>query len=457
LARDPAAFPGTEGRIVYVDDAMDGTPVIASMAKDGTDPRQLTTTAQSPYGDSEPAWSPGGRFIVFTRNAAGYFGEIWRMNADGSGQKRLTNSPTITDFDASWSSDGSRIAFVSFPADHAVISTMDLNGGSVKRITPTTSDNGMPAWSPDNTKIAFNSNRRGTLEIYTMKADGTAVTRETDGLAAGSMDFGPDWSADGLRLSFTRGVGADIHVNTLNVATNVATPLTSGDNSDQYSAYSPDVAMDRVIFGSWDYDLLAADVWLWDGGTTTNLTGALEGNQDSPDWQPIPAFPLVDARFSTFKLGIEWVYGQGITVGCSAERYCPDDAVTRGQMATFLVRALNLPATSTDYFTDDETSSHEASINRVRAAGITSGCTATTYCPEAIVTREQMATFLAKGFNLPVTATDYFTDDETSSHEANINKVRAAGITSGCTATTYCPKADVTRGQMAAFLRRALE
>ena len=68
-----------------------------------------------------------------------------------------------------------------------------------------------------------------------------------------------------------------------------------------------------------------------------------------------------------------------------------------------------------------------------------------------------MATFLAKGFALPATATDYFTDDETSSHEANINKVRAANITTGCTATTYCPLADVTRGQMAAFLRRALE
>ena len=68
-----------------------------------------------------------------------------------------------------------------------------------------------------------------------------------------------------------------------------------------------------------------------------------------------------------------------------------------------------------------------------------------------------MATFLAKGFSLPATATDYFTDDETSSHEGNINRVKAAGITSGCTPTTYCPKAQVTRGQMAAFLRRATD
>jgi hypothetical protein len=202
------------------------------------------------------------------------------------------------------------------------------------------------------------------------------------------------------------------------------------------------------------------DIMLYDSSkdpTWVSLTTAHGGQQGQPDWQPIPAFPLVDARFSTFKLDIEWVYGQGITVGCSAERYCPNDAVTRGQMATFLVRALDLPATATDYFTDDETSSHEQNINRVRAAGITSGCSATTYCPDADVTREQMATFLAKGFELPATANDYFTDDETSGHETNINKVKAAGITSGCTPTTYCPKAVVTRGQMAAFLRRALE
>ena len=50
-------------------------------------------------------------------------------------------------------------------------------------------------------------------------------------------------------------------------------------------------------------------------------------------------------------------------------------------MASFLARAANLPATSTDYFSDDEGNTHEANINRIRAAGITTGCTATTYCP----------------------------------------------------------------------------
>jgi hypothetical protein len=93
------------------------------------------------------------------------------------------------------------------------------------------------------------------------------------------------------------------------------------------------------------------------------------------------------------------VFNQGITVGCSAERYCPDDVVTRGQMATFLVRALDLPATPTDYFTDDDGTTHEQNINRVKEAGITSGCTPTTYCPDSSVTRGQMAAFLRRALS----------------------------------------------------------
>jgi hypothetical protein len=187
------------------------------------------------------------------------------------------------------------------------------------------------------------------------------------------------------------------------------------------------------------------------------ITSAHNPAATEPDWQPIPAFPLVDARFSTFEDDIEWVFAEGITVGCSAERYCPNDPVTREQMAIFLDRALDLPATATDYFSDDAGRSGEAAINRLRAANITTGCAVGLYCPTELVSRGQMASFLARALELPATATDFFTDDTGTTHEVNINRVAAAGITTGCGPTTYCPTASVTRGQMAAFLRRALE
>jgi subtilisin family serine protease len=164
---------------------------------------------------------------------------------------------------------------------------------------------------------------------------------------------------------------------------------------------------------------------------------------------------FVDADGNKHEASIEWILAEGITSGCAAERYCPDGLVTRAQMATFLARALDLPAASTDYFTDDNGSTHEPNINRVRAAGITAGCEGSHFCPDGVVTRAQMATFLARALDLPAASTNYFTDDAGNTHEARINAIASAGLTVGCTATTYCPNGAVTRAQMATFLYRA--
>jgi hypothetical protein len=104
--------------------------------------------------------------------------------------------------------------------------------------------------------------------------------------------------------------------------------------------------------------------------------------------------PFTDIDGHTFENDIVWLYESGITTGCAPTLFCPDASVTRGQMAAFLVRGLDLPPTAIDYFTDDETSTFEADINRLAASGITKGCTATTFCPLATVTRGQMAAFL---------------------------------------------------------------
>jgi glucose/arabinose dehydrogenase len=166
---------------------------------------------------------------------------------------------------------------------------------------------------------------------------------------------------------------------------------------------------------------------------------------------------FTDIATSSFLDDIHWIFYEGLTAGCTATRYCPTADVTREQMAMFLDRALDLPSTSKDYFTDDEGRSGEGAINRLAKAGITTGCTATKFCPTAKVTREQMAMFLDRALGLPSTSKDYFTDDENRSGEASINRLAKAGITTGCTATTYCPTRSVTRGQMAGFLHRAFD
>ena len=188
------------------------------------------------------------------------------------------------------------------------------------------------------------------------------------------------------------------------------------------------------------------------------LLGVMLAIQPAPRAVAVVATtPFTDIADSPFKADIEWLYNAGITTGCQATLYCPKDKVTREQMASFLARMFHLPSTTTDYFTDDDTSIHEANINKLAAAGITTGCTATAYCPRASVTRAQMASFLARAAKLTVGAgRNYFYDDNGNIHEDNIDRSAAAGIASGCGSYIYCPSGTVTREQMAAFLHRVV-
>ncbi len=177
----------------------------------------------------------------------------------------------------------------------------------------------------------------------------------------------------------------------------------------------------------------------------------VEGGITSSGW-------FVDDDSSVFQADIEWAAAAGITLGCNpprGDRFCPGDAVSRGQMAAFLVRALGLPASTDDAFADDQDSVFEKDINALAASGITRGCTPTSFCPDAPVTRGQMAAFLNRAYSLAPGAEDAFTDDDGSVFQSDINALAASGVTKGCTPTTFCPGENVTRGQMAAFLRRA--
>jgi Tol biopolymer transport system component len=452
-----AAFPGANGRIAFSSDRLEaGYFDIWTMAADGSDFVRLT---YSPLADFFATWSPGGTSIAFTRYNSPDLddGEIWIMKADGSGLKRLTNN-AADDTDPTFSPDGARIAFSSNRDGDYEIYVMNVDGSQIVRTTNNVGiTDAHAAWSPKGDKLAFASDRDGSVDIWTMKPDGSSTTNITMQVQP-VYYFHPDWSPDGTAILYEQFwfTGTDWeHALVYDILGNSNTLLPSPhDGYDEFPVISPD-----------------GQYWIWDSnranpeGSSLFITGAdgfspsnlsnAPSSDVAPDWQPIPAFPLVDARFSTFKADIEWVFGEGITSGCSPERYCPTSPVTRGQMASFLARAMDLPPTATDYFSDDNGTTHEANINRIAAAGITTGCAPGLYCPTGLVTRGQMASFLARALELPNTATDYFSDDNGTTHENNINRLAAAAITTGCSPTTYCPTANVTRGQMAAFLHRA--
>ncbi len=169
-----------------------------------------------------------------------------------------------------------------------------------------------------------------------------------------------------------------------------------------------------------------------------------------------------DTGASVHKPNIEKLAYAAITKGCNPplnDLYCPDSSVTRGQMAAFLTRALSLPASSTNHFTDDDGSLFEPSINALAASGITKGCGGGEFCADRSVTRGEMAAFLDRALSLPATTPNWFVDDNDSIFEAAIDRLAASGVTAGCNPplnTEYCPHGNVTRGQMASFLSRAL-
>ena len=177
--------------------------------------------------------------------------------------------------------------------------------------------------------------------------------------------------------------------------------------------------------------------------------------ESPPPWQPSVTF--YDTVGSPFLADIEWLAAAGISNGCGGGAFCPGSPVSREQMASFLTRALGLPAASTDYFWDDGGSAHQDDINRVAQAGIANGCGGGAFCPGNVVSREQMASFLSRALGLPAPSGDYFWDDSGSVHEDAINRLAEAGITTGCAGGQYCPSSGVTREQMAAFLHRAFD
>ncbi len=165
---------------------------------------------------------------------------------------------------------------------------------------------------------------------------------------------------------------------------------------------------------------------------------------------------------------IERLYNAGITGGCSLTplMYCPDNTVTRAQMAVFLLRGIHgsgytPPAVGASTGFADVPTNHPVAawIKQLAAEGITGGCSNGNYCPDATVTRAQMAVFLLRSkytsAYTPPPANGDFTDVPLNHLMAAwIEQLAAEGITGGCGAGVYCPDGNVTRAQMAVFLVR---
>ncbi len=148
---------------------------------------------------------------------------------------------------------------------------------------------------------------------------------------------------------------------------------------------------------------------------------------------------------------------------CQEGHFCPEHPVERWVMAVWMIRALGRqPAElDTSRFADvDSAEWWSPYAEALAAAEITAGCGSEplVYCPQQYVSRAQMATFFVRAFSLASAPTAGFTDTQGNTHASNIDALAAAEITAGCRTEPlrYCPDAKVTRAQMATFLHKAL-
>jgi Tol biopolymer transport system component len=166
---------------------------------DGSGKTNLTKDKQSNWGAS---WAPDGKHILFNSAREGGKPQLYLMNPDGSGLRRLCPHSNLWEEYPGWSPDGTKIAFMSnVGTSQWVIYVMNADCSGMKRLTNGPGEDGGPRWSPDGKKMAFTSDRTGQAEVYLMNVDGSQQTRLTTSPKDTSFG-GPDWSPDGTKLLF---------------------------------------------------------------------------------------------------------------------------------------------------------------------------------------------------------------------------------------------------------------
>jgi hypothetical protein len=323
--------------------------------------------------------------------------------------------------------------------------------GSDQRTVPNTSGGSLPAWAPDSERLVYQTT--GGLRVIARNGSGRRTLVE-------GRAREPNWSPDGRHIVFARDTSA--------TRSELAVVPAGGGSVSVRGAPSAHVESP-----------------VWDGDSATiywiRYTGrGVEGRTSSAVWRTRPdegsdelfrrsrpVFGLarteaVSAAFtdiagSVHRSNIERLADEGIGQGFGDGTFRPNESVTRGQMASFIARAFDLPAAGDAGFSDTAETPHRDAINRVAAAGIAEGRPDGTFRPNETTRRGQMASFLARALELEAAGSAGFTDTAGHTHEGNIDRVAAAGIAEGRADGRFVPDDGTRRGQMATFIIRALD
>lgn len=262
---------------------------IFTINADGTSRTRLTFNG---YYDGEASWSPDGTRIAFVA-ATDYPYQLYVMNADGSNPVHLVD-PADDPSRPTWSPDGTKLAFTVNGSGQLYIVNSDGTGlVAVEGVSGTE-----PSWSPDGQLIAFAAlgvNNR--YDIFVVKPDGTGLTNLT---RTQSHDWSPDWSPDGSHLAFYRDFGGgNYELYTMNRSGGERVRLTNTARRESWPSWSPDGQ--QIAYVAWtpnenpideDDDAQLPHIFIMnaDGSNPTQITNGR--GEYYPDWQPASGLPM---------------------------------------------------------------------------------------------------------------------------------------------------------------------
>ena len=368
---------------------------------------------------------------------------------------------------AAFSGDGTRVAF----AAEGGLYVHEVGVPGYELVDPGV--NWVWDWSPVDNRVLVTRNIENpqptlpsvSLETVDVETKATVVIEDNDDGAFTWYPSGADFSPDGTKIVYTENTPGHAQV-TVEGRTNPIAETNAVSAPTGPVAWSPDGTQIAFALSTTEGEEIAVHTLA--SGQQTSFTADAVDLDWAPQTTATPGHDFDDVPADhVFAEDIAWLAESGITRGCNPPdntHFCPNDNVTRGQMAAFLVRALGYTDDGGgDLFDDDNDSIFEGDIDRLATAGVTRGCNPpdnTHFCPNDNVTRGQMAAFLVRALGYTDDGGgDLFDDDNDSIFEGDIDRLATAGVTRGCNPpdnTHFCPNDYVTRGQMAAFLHRAL-